>query len=84
MVSLEHARVDINFWAPYVHASHEDLFYSALKRVQAHVKIEVFVCWMKDLSVPDDQVLPFVLERGVDFREGSDGWYSVDDAAATE
>lgn len=78
MANLKYARVDINFWSPYVHATHENLFYSALKQLRADVDIEVLVCWTKDESVPDDQVLPFVLRRGVNFHEENDGWYSVD------
>ncbi|KAF1846477.1 uncharacterized protein K460DRAFT_367246 [Cucurbitaria berberidis CBS 394.84] len=78
MKGLNHLRVDIFVWAPYIHAEHEALFFSPLTNLGDSVKVEVRVCWEKDSSVPEEEIWPFIVSRDMVYHEESNGHFSLD------
>jgi hypothetical protein len=40
-------------WALYIHANHEEIFFSPMKNLRDLVKVEVRVSWAKHASVPE-------------------------------
>lgn len=80
LVHLKQLRIDVIFMAHYVDATHENVFYDALKCLGEGVKVEVRVPWRRDeYSVPEGQVLPFHLTREVTFQETTNGWFCSPD-----
>tara|TARA_R110002003_G_scaffold112_19_gene9742 strand:+ start:10092 stop:10376 length:285 start_codon:yes stop_codon:yes gene_type:complete len=75
---LAQATVDIFLvWALYIHADHEEIFFSPLKDLRDLVKVEVRVSWAKHASVPEGKTWPFI-GRDMVYYEESGGNFSLD------